>query len=336
MFFIFGRLEKQKKILSIQYLRGLAALGVVCCHYGSYLTLYPKLSALFSFGQTGVYVFFLISGFIIVYSLKKSNYEIKEFFRFLLKRSIRIDPAYISVILLTIIFFASVSLSKNEGVAFNLGQFCAHIFYVVPFTKYQFYNQVFWTLGVEFQFYLLIGLVYFLFKNRIYQTCFLIGFSLTCFIPLSNSYYLLTSYAPVFALGISLIPIFHKWSWQDIGLPTIILILIGFKFSWPILVLLSAASFAVLFIKGLFKPLIFLGEISYSLYLTHGLIFILFVGIGKKMHFNFESNQIMWLFVEMVLAIFFAYLFYWLIERPSIKLSKRIFYRKQSTKPVVA
>ncbi|HEY4326156.1 MAG TPA: hypothetical protein VGN20_19370 [Mucilaginibacter sp.] len=38
------------KILSIQYLRGLAALGVVFCHFGS------DISAVFNFGQTGVYV----------------------------------------------------------------------------------------------------------------------------------------------------------------------------------------------------------------------------------------------------------------------------------------
>ncbi len=44
-------LNKADKILSIQYLRGLAALGVVFCHFG-----------LFTDGQIGVSVFFLISG----------------------------------------------------------------------------------------------------------------------------------------------------------------------------------------------------------------------------------------------------------------------------------
>ena len=175
-------LKKEGKILSVQYLRGLAALGVVFCHYGSNLASYPKLSAFFNFGQTGVFVFFLISGFIIVYSLNESGYETNQFFRFLLKRSIRIDPAYICVILLTIIFFTGLSMSKNKAVTFSVGQFFAHIFYVVPFTNYPFYNRVFWTLSVEFQFYVLIGLLYFLFKNRVYQSGFLIAFSLTCFI----------------------------------------------------------------------------------------------------------------------------------------------------------
>src|SRR5471030_3192282 len=92
------------KIVSIQYLRGLAALGVVFCHYGS------NLSSIFNFGQTGVFVFFLISGFIIVYSLIKSGYQPAQFFTFLLKRSIRIDPAYYITIFLTITLFYILSL----------------------------------------------------------------------------------------------------------------------------------------------------------------------------------------------------------------------------------
>jgi peptidoglycan/LPS O-acetylase OafA/YrhL len=47
--------KTEGKILSIQYLRGLAALGVVFCHYGSSLISYPKLSSFFNFGQTGVF-----------------------------------------------------------------------------------------------------------------------------------------------------------------------------------------------------------------------------------------------------------------------------------------
>jgi len=160
-------MSDDKKIVSIQYLRGLAALGVVLCHYGSGLTDYPRLSSFFSFGQTGVFVFFLISGFIIVYSLNKSNYESKQFFKFLLKRSIRIDPSYFVVILLTIVLFkilAYLPSFKGERIVLIPGQLIAHIFYAVPFTKYPFYNHVFWTLSVEFQFYLLIGILYFSFR----------------------------------------------------------------------------------------------------------------------------------------------------------------------------
>src|SRR5471030_1551501 len=97
-FIYFAFMEKDNKIVSIQYLRGLAALGVVFCHYDS-----------FGFGQLGVFVFFLISGFIIVYSLTMSQYEPRFIFRFLLRRSVRIDPSYFAVVVLTILLFKILS-----------------------------------------------------------------------------------------------------------------------------------------------------------------------------------------------------------------------------------
>ena len=322
-------MKKEGKIFSIQYLRGLAALGVVFCHYGSGLTDYPKLSSFFNFGQTGVDVFFLISGFIIVYSLVKSDYHTDQFFRFLLKRSIRIDPSYIVTILLTVIFFSALSFSKGEHVVFIPGQFIAHIFYFVPFSGYPFYNHVFWTLCVEFQFYLIIGLLYFLSDSGIYKTAFLIVFALSCLIPLPKAYYVVFTYAPIFALGISLVQFYQNWHWKNIVLPLLIACFIGYRFGLSILALLVISSFIVLYFKTSVKPLIFLGDISYSLYLIHSLVMILFVGFGKRHHFDFEHYQLFWLLLEVSIAVLCAYLFYILIEKPSLAMSKRVFYNKK-------
>lgn len=322
-------MKKEGKIFSIQYLRGLAALGVVFCHYGSNLTDYPTLSSFFNFGQTGVYVFFLISGFIIVYSLLKSGYQTNQFFRFLLKRSIRIDPSYIVTILLTIIFFSALSFSKGERIVFIPGQFIAHIFYFVPFSGYPFYDHVFWTLCVEFQFYLMIGLLYFLSDNSIYKTVFLIIFSLTCFIPLPKSYYLLFTYAPIFALGISLVRFYQNRHWKNIILPSLLAFFIGYRFGLSIFSLLVISSFIVLYFKTSSKPLAFLGDISYSLYLIHSLVLILFVGLGKRLHFDLGHHQLFWLLLEVSTAIAFAFVFYILVEKPSLAMSKHIFYNKK-------
>jgi exopolysaccharide production protein ExoZ len=304
-------------------MRGLAALGVVFCHYGS------DLSAAFNFGQSGVYVFFLISGFIIVYSLIKSGYKPDQFFKFLFKRSIRIDPSYFVVILLTLILFKILSYIpsfKGNAIPFIPGQFVAHIFYVVPFTKYTFYNHVFWTLGVEFQFYLLIGLIYFLYDNSIYKIAFLISFCFSCLIPFSNSYYIVFSYAPLFALGISLVTFYQKRNRINIIMPIFFLIVIAVKFGVPVFILLLFTCIVILYFKLAIKPLAFLGEISYSLYLTHGITFIVFSGLLKRL--SITLNPWMRLFIEIPVAIAFAYIFYLLIEKPSQHLSKRVFYKK--------
>jgi peptidoglycan/LPS O-acetylase OafA/YrhL len=107
------------------------------------------------YGQQGVAVFFVISGFIIPYSLWNSNYERKNFFKYIFKRLVRIDPPYLMVLLICLLF----------GSIYNLYQFdflkvIFHLAYLIPFSNYDWYQSVFWTLGLEFQFYILIGLLF--------------------------------------------------------------------------------------------------------------------------------------------------------------------------------
>lgn len=323
------------RILSIQYLRGLAALGVVLCHYGSNLNQYPALSRIFNFGQEGVHVFFLISGFIIVYSLEKADYQPKQFFTFLLKRSIRIDPAYFVVILLTLALFKILSLMPDfhgERIPFIPGQFIAHIFYFIPFTKYPFYNHVFWTLSVEFQFYLLIGIFYFLAESYLYKLVFLIIFSLACLIPFGNAYYLVLSYAPIFALGISLFNFYKNRKWSNLILPTALLGLIEYKFGLDVAVLATLTGLVILTLKITLRLLEILGDISYSLYLIHPIVLIVFLAILKWFHIDNGQNQLLCFFTEVFFAIIFASLIFYLIERPFSNLSKRISYYKSNAK----
>jgi len=329
-----GALFRKPTIYGVQYLRGLAALGVVLCHFGSNLSAYPTLSKIFSFGQNGVHVFFLISGFIIVYSLTKADYKPAQFFRFLLKRSIRIDPSYYVTILLTLIFFRVLTLVPSFGgaaIPFIPQQFLAHLFYLVPFTKYEFYNHVFWTLCIEFQFYLLVGLLYFIIDAKVYRYCFLIALGFSSFIPFSNAYYLVFNYGAIFALGISLVPVFNNFTWSNWPLPTLFLIVIWLKFGFPIAALLAVSVVVLLFVKVHFGLLYHFGNISYSLYLIHSLVFIFTVGILKRLNFDLQKNQLMALTIEVLLAVVAAFMFYLLIELPSLRMSKKIFYKSSSS-----
>ena len=153
-------------------------------------------------------------------------------------------------------------------------------------------------------------------------------FGLCCFIPLPNAYYLVFTYAPIFALGISLVDFYKNRNWLDSLLPIFLLALIEVKFGILIFILLFISCSAIFYLNNDIKPLVFLGNISYSLYLTHSLVLIVFLGVGKRLNVNFEHFQLFWLFVEILLALLFAYCFYLVIEKPSISLSKRIFYKK--------
>ncbi|WP_042562348.1 acyltransferase family protein [Yersinia rochesterensis] len=89
-----GRLD------SIQVLRGVAALLVVLFHFRHFVNdVYPLKDLgdrLFLFGEAGVDLFFIISGFIIVYSSK--NREKNTFSEFAIKRFFRLYPIYFVVL----------------------------------------------------------------------------------------------------------------------------------------------------------------------------------------------------------------------------------------------
>ena len=76
-------------IVSLQYLRGVAAMMIVFCHAFDQL---PWLKALLpNVGVSGVDLFFVISGFIMVFVTANAASSAWEFFRM---RIIRIVPLY--------------------------------------------------------------------------------------------------------------------------------------------------------------------------------------------------------------------------------------------------
>lgn len=79
------------EIISIQYLRGLAALGVVVFHASISLLENDKALIPFGIGNAGVDLFFVISGFIMYFTTAHRTVVASEFY---LKRLIRIFPLY--------------------------------------------------------------------------------------------------------------------------------------------------------------------------------------------------------------------------------------------------
>ena len=76
-------------------LRGLAALSV-CLYHFTYGNPDPNpdpwITKVGSFGRHGVDAFFVVSGFVIPFALEQGGYRLRDFWRFLAKRIIRIDP----------------------------------------------------------------------------------------------------------------------------------------------------------------------------------------------------------------------------------------------------
>src|SRR5262245_44222872 len=98
--------KREGRFVFIDGLRGIAALSVVLYHFNEAVIRQSArwvphvVEAVLHRGFLGVEIFFVISGFVIAFSVRDGNYTPGYLFRFCLRRSIRLDPPYWATIAL--------------------------------------------------------------------------------------------------------------------------------------------------------------------------------------------------------------------------------------------
>jgi peptidoglycan/LPS O-acetylase OafA/YrhL len=138
----------------IQYLRGIAALAVVFAHIASMQhSVAPELPVVLPTfnGFWGVDIFFVISGFIIVYITRNAAAGGKEAVIFMLKRMVRIVPAYWFFTVL-IYFSDTQHWFSDQQNSTNLAMLLKSLFFIKPGFPILFVG---WTLTLEMFFYLI-------------------------------------------------------------------------------------------------------------------------------------------------------------------------------------
>jgi len=151
------------KIKTLDGIRGLAILMVCCYHY----------LQRFSFGWTGVELFFVLSGFLITGKLVESLGSPHYFRSFYTKRLLRIIPLYYFVLL---VFFVLVPVLLPFFVSSSFKELLQHQVVYWTFTvnvrdalqgwPVNITLIHFWSLACEMQFYLLWPfVVYFFYRN---------------------------------------------------------------------------------------------------------------------------------------------------------------------------
>jgi peptidoglycan/LPS O-acetylase OafA/YrhL len=114
-----------------------------------------------SFGQAGVAIFFVVSGFCIQTSFQRPGRRWRDFF---IRRFFRIYPAYLAALL---IFSLLLQMGRDTGTWLNGGfwlQVLTHLFLVHNFLPRTYFgiNGSFWSLAVEAQLYLVFPALLFL------------------------------------------------------------------------------------------------------------------------------------------------------------------------------
>ena len=312
---------------NIDALRGVCVLLVIFTHLG----VLPWM-----FGRIGVAAFFLVSGYVIPFSLQSATgaHSIVDFW---IKRFFRLWPAYwLSILLALVISTSDVAKLSLADIFINLTMFQGFIgkVNVIP---------VYWTLQVELCFYFLITILLFFAKSRDARYCkflcllftivalamalsrYYAGVKFPVAIPIAMALMFLSTLARIRRLNDEKLPY---------GLAGFILALLV-----PICIFAYAdttqpdetsvhyiAAYAIALILFFIfeklvtmpKSLVFLGSISYSFYLLHELVIFM---IDKYVP---EINIVMRTLIVLVITIAVSTLCFYLVEKPAQKFGNNL------------
>lgn len=279
----------------------------------------------------------MVSGFIICYSLP-SNFNYKDAFIFFKKRLIRIEPPYIASILVLLGLSVVANLFTSNPVAFSWINLFFHLGYLNNFGLGNYYNVVYWTLGIEFQFYLLLGLLLPSFnRSKIGILLFIITLAIATFIPTGGKE-LIFPYLSIFGLGIS--AYYFKYTGllnrSDYWLLTMLLLgQIYYNFGIAIFTVCTIGLLIIHFYDYQHKVIDFLSRISYSLYLIHVPIGGKIINLGiRYMHTDMQKYALV--VFALTICLISAHIFYLIVEKPFMNFSKKIMYRSKLSAKTVA
>lgn len=328
------------RVLELDALRGLAALAVLAFHYTTqYQALYghhPPLPVSFGFGNYGVHLFFLISGFVIFMTLERTRRPID----FVVSRFSRLFPAYWAAILVSAAVVYSIGMPSQQlpwqDVALDFTM-------IQDILGGRHLDGSYWTLEIELFFY--AQMLFWFALGQLGRIRWVIvgwlalavAYGLAAKYDRHFSYFvrelLILRHIPFFALGI----LFYRLrtypdEWR-LDATLIGLALVAIAIAYPpvfALVALGCTAIFILFVRGWLgwlraAPFAFFGTISYSLYLLHQ-------AIGFSLIWQFERagfGSAVAAFGAAVLVIVLATGLTFAVERPAMRWIRDAWRRRR-------
>lgn len=332
-----GQVEEPKqgrRLVELDALRGLAALGVVLFHYYYHVfeVLGPeeRMNLFFVYGQYGVELFFMISGFVIFMSLERT----KRAADFVVSRFARLFPVYWLSIGVTTAVVWMFGLPGREVSGMHT---LINLTMLTEFANVPKVDGAFWTLTLELCFYVLAGVAWFSGALKQFHLCATVSLAglvagqlvtegLGVAVPWKVSTFLLLGYGHLFLLGMVL---YTHWKdeadWRSVALG---LGCIGLAFFQGVLVGCLVIGFTGMFLAIragwlrflAVRPLLFLGAISYSLYIVHQ-------NAGFVVLRELTDLGMSWPLAQLVvlgLAILVAAAMTYGVERPTARVIRRL------------
>jgi peptidoglycan/LPS O-acetylase OafA/YrhL len=116
--------------------------------------------SIFDLGHLGVAVFFVLSGFVMAYTVRGGPVDATFAARFVLRRLIRLTPPYWFSIAVVLLLLAIKARALQSGATLpGPAVVLANAAYVEDILGLPLLNYVYWTLGIEVQFYVAFALL---------------------------------------------------------------------------------------------------------------------------------------------------------------------------------
>jgi peptidoglycan/LPS O-acetylase OafA/YrhL len=360
---------KIEQLDALTGLRGFAALWVASLHFiDETNTLLPASSSLnwiMGAGANAVPLFFVLSGFILLHTYR-DQFEVfswRKYFHFLGLRLARIYPAYLAALAAMVALVAASSLA---GVAHSQSAYplrwllpealMLHNWVLLP-PNFFGWNYPDWSVSAEWFAYLFIfPLAVWLLKrfageNKLFIAA--LALALCALEPALRTEWKLSMVSLLFLVGALL------WDWRRrrlqsgekvppqldtlaVGLLLVVLwftaALGTYLFLAGVLVSVGLLILGLSRADGIFSRLlatrvcVFLGEISYSIYLVHGIVQRLMKIILPAAKFSSSALPVrtgVWL-ADVTAVLIAALLLYFAVERPARVWLRRKFARRQT------
>lgn len=327
-------MDTKRKVESLSFLRALAVLMVCFCHFGQPFSqdgnvLAGMFDIFHEYGKYGVQVFFVISGFVIPLSLDKGRYELKHYGKFLLKRLIRLHPPYLIALAITLVILVSSTVVKHIAFPETPWSIFLSLFYL----HHPDSNPVFWTLKVEAEYYLFIGLFFLLLQKYPKAT---LAASIPLFMVISQTavveYIDLFSHLLYFMIGVIGYVMYMKGgkNWLEMGYITAIAVFTYlFYGAAPTIAAVATILVIMLYTGKVHKAFDFLGEISYSVYLLHFPVGVKLINLASR--YVKPQYDILLFTFAVLFCLGVGYVFWKYVERPFSERSNKIKYGPRKT-----
>lgn len=177
-------------------LRVVAIVMVMLFHYsylfnGQFYNITLPDKNYFKYGYLGVQLFFIISGFVITLTLTKSN----GYLNFVKKRWIRLFPGMLICSILTFAVISIFDIQNNFPESKKLTNLLVSNTFISPAVinpvfkiKTSYIDAPYWSLWVEIQFYILIGIIYFLNKANFIRNFLIVSVILSVLFFVSHQF----------------------------------------------------------------------------------------------------------------------------------------------------